>query len=569
MDLRLPPAPPSVAERDAVDRVLGEPPAASRAVAGGHAARERRHLLLPALHALHDAAGTISRGGVAYVSRRLTVPPADIYGVASFYALFDVDGEEGATVHVCDDIACPAAEVDALLAGTTDARVERSPCLGQCDRAPAVLHHRPGTGFSVTAPAPTIDADTTPGPALVHQDRSDLRLLRRVGRIDPTSLADYRASGGFSALEAAIEWGPASVIDELDASGLRGRGGAAFPVGRKWAGVRDAAGTPKYVVANGDESEPGTFKDRVLMEGDPFAVVEALAMYGFVTGATRAYIYVRAEYPAAVARLEHAIAASTDAGLVDLPIEVRRGGGAYVCGEETALFASIEGYRGEPRQKPPYPNQAGLFGRPTGINNIETLVATLDVIDRGGAAYARTGTEGSTGTKLFCLSGAVADPGVYEVPFGATTRDLIALAGGIRGDAGLGAVLLGGAAGVFVDEESLDVPLTFEGTREAGLTIGSGAVVVFDDRTDFGRVVSRIARFFREESCGQCVPCRVGTVRQEESLGRLLTGSSRDDEVRLIDDLARAMDDTSICGLGRTASTAVRSAIDLGLVGRG
>jgi NADH-quinone oxidoreductase subunit F len=568
MDLRLPAAPPSEVERSAIDELLGTEPSTGRAVEGGHAARSRRHLLLPALHALHDATGTISPGGVAYLSRRLTVPPADVYGVATFYALFDVDGDGGPRAHVCDDIACPRDEVDALLNADRNVAVDRSPCLGQCDRGPAVLHHRPGRGFAVDAPARAIDHEpSTDGPGAIHQDRAELRLLRRIGRVDPTSLGDYRASGGFAAMGIARGRGPGFVIAELDASGLRGRGGAAFPVGRKWAGVADAVGSPKYVVANGDESEPGTFKDRVLMEGDPFAVVEALAMYGFVTGASRGYIYVRAEYPAAADRLEHAIEAATGAGLVDLPIEVRRGGGAYVCGEETALFASIEGLRGEPRQKPPYPNESGLFGRPTGINNIETLVATLDVVASGGGAYARTGTEQSTGTKLFCLSGAVNRPGIYEVPFGATTRDLIGRAGGIRGE--LGAVLLGGAAGVFIDDRSLDVPLTFEDTRTAGITLGSGAVIVFDRSTDFGRVLGRIAHFFAEESCGQCVPCRVGTVRQEESLARLLDGGPPAREVALIDDLARAMDDTSICGLGRTASTAVRSALALGLVGRG
>lgn len=565
MDLRLPDAAPGAAERAAIDGIAGAAGSGNgRTVVGGHAARRRRHLLLPALHALHDAAGTISPGGVAYLAERLTIPPAEVYAVASSYALFDIHGEGGPITHLCDDIACPTAAVseEAARLEASGVRVERSACLGQCDRAPALLHHSAGAGHKVEAPAGSTDS-----PTVLHQSPDELRLLRRVGRIDPESLDEYRASGGFEALRIARDRGPGFVIDELDTSRLRGRGGAAFPVGRKWTAVRDAAGDATYVIANGDESEPGTFKDRVLMEGDPFAVVEALALFGFVVGADRGYVYVRGEYPLAIDRLEHAIASATEAGLVDLPIEVRRGGGAYVCGEETALFASIEGLRGEPRQKPPYPNEAGLFGSPTGINNIETLVATLDVVVGGGSEFARVGTDSSTGRKLFCVSGDVSRPGVYEVAFGATTRDLIDLAGGVRGGAQLGAVLLGGAAGVFVDSTALDVPLTFEDTRAAGITLGSGAVVVFDAETDFGRVLARIARFFREESCGQCVPCRVGTLRQEEALGRLLGGGSPKEERHLLDDLARAMDDTSICGLGRTATTAVRSALDLGLVG--
>jgi NADH-quinone oxidoreductase subunit F len=558
MDLRLLTERPSEAERTAVDAVVGPPdPGDGRAVEGGHAARRRRTLLLPALHALQDAVGAITRGGVAYVSERLTVPPTDVYGVASFYSLLEVEGGGGPSSHHCDDIVCGASD------GATGPRDHGSPCLGQCDRRPAVLHHQPGSGYRVEA-AGIMD----PGPGDVHQSPEELRLLRRVGVVDPSSLDGYVSSGGFEVLASARRAGPEEVIAELRAAGLRGRGGAAFPVAVKWDGVRRAQGTT-YVIANGDESEPGAFKDRMLMEGDPFAIVEALAVFGFATEADRGFIYVRGEYPIAADRLEAAVDTATSAGLIDLPIEVRRGAGAYICGEETALFASIEGLRGEPRQKPPFPNEAGVFGQPTGINNIETLVAALEALRMGGAAFAAIGTEGSTGPKLFSVSGDVERPGVYEVPFGTSGRDLLALAGGVRGGRSLGAVLLGGAAGVFAADDALEVPLTFEHTRQAGLTLGAGAVIFFDDETDFGWVVRRIARFFREESCGQCVPCRVGTVRQEEALDRLLADPARrSTEVPLLGDLALAMDDASICGLGRTASWAVQSALELGLVGR-
>ncbi|HEU4319113.1 MAG TPA: NADH-ubiquinone oxidoreductase-F iron-sulfur binding region domain-containing protein [Acidimicrobiia bacterium] len=572
MDLRLLLERPTEAERMAIDAVVGsEERHNGRVVFGGHAARERRHLLLPALHAAQDATGAVSRGALSYICDRLSVPPADAYGVATFYALFDVDGEPGSTLHVCDDVVCSQYGATELCA-TLDADgvdYHRSPCLGQCDRAPAAMSHRPGVGYGVAAPvtarsvAAPVPEELPPG--FIHQERDQLSLLNRIGVVDPESLDSYRRLGGFGVLARAMEMGPQAVIGELKKSNLRGRGGAAFPIGLKWEGVRNASGDVKYVIGNGDESEPGTFKDRLLMEGDPFAVVEAMALYGFATGASHGFLYVRGEYPTAERRLRGAIDQAATAGLLPgFELEVRRGAGAYICGEETALFASIEGHRGEPRQKPPFPTESGVFGKPTGINNIETLLAALHVIAIGGSRFAAIGTEQSTGPKLFCVSGAVERPGVYEVEFGILLGDLLALAGGIREGARLGAVLMGGAAGVFADASALDMPLTFEDTRAAGTTLGSGSMIFFDDRTDFGPVLTRIARFFREESCGQCVPCRIGTVRQEESLTRFLSGA--DVERTTLDDLARVMTDASICGLGQTASTAVQSAIGLGLV---
>jgi NADH-quinone oxidoreductase subunit F len=303
------------------------------------------------------------------------------------------------------------------------------------------------------------------------------------------------------------------------------------------------------------------------MEGDPFAVVEAMAIEAFAVGASKAYLYIRGEYPLAEARIRGAIEASRDAGLLgDLDIELRRGAGAYICGEETALFESIEGKRGEPRNKPPFPVEVGLFGKPTAVNNVETLVNVLLILgEEGGAdAYRAIGTEGSTGPKLFCVSGHVARPGVYEVEFGATLRELLDLAGGVRDGHNLKAVLLGGAAGVFVGPEVLDTPLTFEATRAIGATLGSGVVMAFDETADMVGTLRRIAEFFRDESCGQCVPCRVGTVRQEELLARLATANlkgSRVDELALLGEIGQAMRDASICGLGQTASSAIESAL--------
>jgi NADH-quinone oxidoreductase subunit F len=579
MDLVTMAARPTDVERDAVDAVVGPPPPANdRVVFGGHAARQMRRLLLPALHAVQDATGSVSRGALGYISERLTVPPAEAYGVATFYALFRADEPGGASIHVCDDIVCAQSGAEELCLALDDGEVDyvRSPCLGQCDRAPAVMYHQPGAGYGIRAPSlpetvATPVFDDLP-PVVLGQPGHDLTLLRRVGLVDPSSLDSYRDHGGFAALGRAREIGAERVIAELKESNLRGRGGAAFPIGVKWEGVRNAPGPEKYVIANGDESEPGTFKDRLVMEGDPFAVVEAMAIYALVTGATHGFIYVRGEYPTAESRLRSAVAQTGEAGLLPdgLTLEVRRGAGAYICGEETALFASIEGLRGEPRQKPPFPTEAGVFGKPTGINNIETLLAAVEVVAKGPQAFAAVGTDQSSGPKLFCVSGAVSRPGVYEVPYGTTLGELIDLAGGVPTGRRLGAVLMGGAAGVFVGAEALATRLTFEDTRAAGTTLGSGSFVVFDDETDFGRVLRRIARFFRDESCGQCVPCRIGTVRQEESLARLDAGrplGTVADELRLLGDLASVMTDASICGLGQTASSAIQSAIELGLAG--
>jgi NADH-quinone oxidoreductase subunit F len=359
----------------------------------------------------------------------------------------------------------------------------------------------------------------------------------------------------------------------VKASRLLGRGGAAFPTGTKWELVAQQPRRPHHFVCNADESEPGTFKDRVVMEGDPFAVVEALTIAGFATGSERGFVYLRGEYPHALEALSNAVEVACMRGFLGpdvmgagfaFDVEIRRGAGAYVCGEETALFNSIEGRRGEPRNKPPFPVTHGLFGKPTGINNVETLVNVPEILRIGGAAYAELGTPESTGTRLFCLSGDVERPGVYEVPCGTVLGDVLTLAGGVHGGKALKAVLLGGAAGGFVGPDDLDVPLSFEGARAAGVTLGSGVVMVFDEDADLVDTVLRIAAFFRDESCGQCVPCRVGTVRQEEALHRLASGrtiGSREDELALLGQIEQVMRDASICGLGQTAASAVRSAI--------
>jgi NADH-quinone oxidoreductase subunit F len=407
-----------------------------------------------------------------------------------------------------------------------------------------------------------------------------LRLLRRMGQGGASTLQAYERFGGYQGLRKALRLGREGTLRELFASRLLGRGGAAFPAAKKWEALflqrhllEHERQRAHYVICNADESEPGTFKDRILMEGDPFAVLEGITIDGFVTGARQGYIYLRGEYPLAAERMHQAIQVANENGFLgdnilgngmQFNIEIRRGAGAYICGEETALLNSLEGYRGEPRNKPPFPTQSGLFRQPTAVNNVETLVNVPGIVLEGGATYAMVGTENSAGTRLFCLSGHVARPGVYEIAMGTTLRQLIDLAGGVAGGAKLQAVLLGGAAGTFVRPEELDTPLTFEGTRAIGATLGSGVVMLFDDTVDLRCILLRIASFFRHETCGQCVPCRVGVVRQHEALQRLVSGKplgSAAQEIAMLREMAQAMGDASICGLGQTAASALESAL--------
>ncbi len=615
MDLKFTQVPPTSAERSALDRTLGTEtrPGVSfgdvwlRESGGIHQAASRRHLLLGALHALAEQVGYISEGGLGELARRLDVPPSEAYGVASFYALFPLEPVPMRTVHVCTDLACsmisalPNTATDpegflsaqtileraeALAFGRDDARVIASPCLGLCERAPAVLVAQAGDHphEAVLAPASMVQVamaidlgphDVAPEPApsfsAPQTPNPSLSLLGRIGIVDPLSLDSYRAHGGYEALTKAMAMGADGVIAAVTEANLVGRGGAAFPAGRKWGAVASQPVTTRYLVCNADESEPGTFKDRVVMEGDPFAIIEAMTIAAFACGIEKGYVYLRGEYPRALHNMRNAIKLAQSAGLLgtnvanagfNFDIEIVKGAGAYICGEETAIFNSIEGYRGEPRSKPPFPVEVGLFGKPTLVNNVETLANVLPIIRNGALAYLAQGTPGSAGTKLFCVSGAVNKPGIYEVNFGATLRELIDLAGGLRHRHELQAVLLGGAAGSFVAPNQLDMPLTFEGARAGGATLGSGVVLVIDTPTPIAPMLQSIAGFFRSESCGQCVPCRVGTVRQQETLGRLASGSAQPGDAGLLREIGQVMKDASICGLGQTAWNAIESALD-------
>ena len=493
----------------------------------------RRDLLLPALHAANDRVGWVSPGALNHICRTLEIAPADAYSVATFYDLLRVSEMPSTVVLKCVDLACRINAASVSL--PDDVTLIDSPCLGLCERAPAAA-------MRIAGETPSLEL--LAAPEVPVQIRGPLSA--RIGVIDPSSLDAYLASGGFAALATARANGPEWVADHVDAAGLMGRGGAAFPTARKWRAVLTQPVEQHYVIANADESEPGTFKDRIVMEGDPFSVVEAVALASFATASNHAFIYLRGEYAVAYERLRNAIDASTSAGLLDgIGIEIRRGAGAYICGEETAIFNSIEGFRGEPRSKPPFPVEVGLFGKPTAVNNVETLVAAL-AICRG---------EGSA-TKLFCLSGHVTKPGLYEVPVGTTLGEIVSMAGADHAD--VQAVLMGGSAGAFALPAEFDTPLTAEGMRAISATLGSGVVMVLDHSVDMVDYTNRIAEFFQHESCGQCVPCRVGTVRQVELL--------RKGDRALLREVDQVMTDASICGLGQTAASAIRSAIEKGLL---
>jgi NADP-reducing hydrogenase subunit HndC len=394
-------------------------------------------------------------------------------------------------------------------------------------------------------------------------------VLARAGVIDPESIEEFIAGDGYQALGHALtEMTPQEVIDEINRAGLQGRGGAGFPTGRKWSFVASAPGQPKYVICNADESEPGTFKDRLILEGDPHSIIEAMALAGYAVGANEGYIYIRGEYTLAYDRLKHAIEQARSLGLLgqnifghgfDFDIHLHAGAGAYICGEETALIESIEGKRGEPRARPPYPPTNGLWGKPTLINNVETLANVPPIIRNGADWYRSFGTPRSPGTKVFSILGNTNVTGLIEVPMGITLREIITIYGkGIKDGNTLKLVQTGGSSGSIVPASLQDTPLDFESFRKAGVSMGSGALLICDERTCVVDLARVLMNFFRFESCGKCTPCRIGTDRSYQLLCDLAEGKARLEDLDELQHLGELMEQLSNCGLGQTASTALR-----------
>lgn len=527
--------------------------------------------LIPALQVAQKIYGWLPRQVIVKIASDLKVPLSDTHGVIEFYSLLHNKPVSKNKFRICSDPACALKSSDAIfdrLKSTTAMNaphdptvildtVEHSTCLGLCDHAPAIMVND-DVLFDVS-----LEKDFPPPAYPTSRVYGNARLLTtNCGKGHVTTLDEY---GEYRSLHQAQRLTPDGVIAEIKTSGLVGRGGAAFPTGLKWEGARSARGSEKYIVCNADESEPGTFKDRILLGDDPHKIIEGMCIAAYAVGATKGFIYLRGEYPYLLPGLENALDEAREAGYLSshFDIEIRLGAGAYICGEETALFESIEGKRGFPRVKPPFPTTQGLFGAPTVINNVETLGNVPLIIERGAQIYRRMGTEKSPGTKLFCLSGDVLYPGLYELPFGTPLRDLLIMAGVTPTISKLQAILIGGAAGAFATQKQLDVKLTFEDLRSANLPLGSGVITVFNDTRDLRDILRRLGSFFAHESCGKCYPCQLGTQRQKEILERIAVGRTLDGDIKRLQDVGWTMTDASLCGLGQTAASAILSAVQL------
>ena len=535
------------------------------------------HGLIEILSTAQKAYGYLSEELLSYISKSLHIPLAKVYSVATFYDEFTFDVQASTECLVCTGPTCSAAGANQVLeevcrhTGTSETggvskdgkyRVQRVACLGLCDHAPAVLVNEKA---QVKITADKIEAmlrGQAQEPEL-HICGDPRELTATIGILDPTDLDAHRDAGAFLGLEKAIFYmNPEQVIAEVKESRLSGRGGAGFSTGLKWEFARKARGDTKYVVCNFDESEPGTFKDRLLMEGDPYRVIEGLMLSAYATESKKGYIFVRGEYNKARDIVEEALDELYSEGLMgekilgsdySFDVEIRKNAGAYICGEETALFEAIEGHRGYPRKKPPFPTQAGLFGKPTVINNVETLAVVPSLVTHGGEWFHQWGTEMSVGLKLFCLSGHVENPGVVEAPYGLSVRDLIEqFGGGFVGEPQ--AILIGGAAGGFLHPDNLDIPLTNEDLKGVDLPIGSGAIMVFNHSVDLWEVLQGLAYFFVHEACGQCAPCRIGTNKIYKILERINLGDGKPSDLQHAEKIGHTIMKTCNCGLGMTAA---------------
>ena len=500
------------------------------------------------------------------------------------------EGPVRASAYVCEAVSCLSTQSHEVLiglgeqvggAGLTDVAVKRVGCLGLCSAGPLVQIPESGQMFSHVRPddlSGIVEALTaiTPGAQRVQEAPFFSRQLRIVtensGRIDPESLDDYLDSGGFSALRTVLaSMTPGEVRDEITKSGLRGRGGAGYPTGLKWNTVAKANGSPKYVICNADEGDPGAFMDRSVLESDPYRVLEGMAIAAYAVGASEGYVYCRAEYPLAVSRLRKAIRAASNAGYLGaaindtnfgFDIDVRQGAGAFVCGEETALIASLEGGRGTPTTRPPYPAVSGLRRQPTLINNVETFANVAPIIRNGGAWFAEIGTATSKGTKVFALAGRVVNTGLVEVPMGTTLREIVFdIGGGIVDGRAFKAVQTGGPSGGYIPAEFLDMAVDYESLIGVGSFMGSGGMIVMDDTSCMVDVARYFMDFCREESCGKCVPCRVGTTQLFMLLDKITQGDATMDDLDQMERLGRMVQRTSLCGLGQGAPNPIFSTL--------
>jgi len=508
------------------------------------------------------------------------------------------------TVFLCHGTGCvsnnafairQAFEEGIAKLGLTDVKVDFTGCHGFCEQGPIVFIQPEGIFYAHVSldDVPEIInshlRDNKPLNRLFYKDPASGKavpyfkdinfykkqqhiVLRNCGRINPERIEDYIAASGYQALRNVLfKMTPQQIIDEIKFSGLRGRGGAGFPTATKWQFCRDAPGNQKYIICNADEGDPGAFMDRSMMEGDPHSVIEGMVIAAYAIGATEGYIYIRAEYPLAVKRVLLAIRGAETKGFLgdnilgsdfSFHLHIKEGAGAFVCGEETALMASIEGKRGMPRPRPPFPAQSGLWGKPTNINNVKTLATVPVIIHRGGKWYSQFGTEKSKGTSIFALTGNITCMGLVEVPMGTTLYDIVYdIGGGVPNGKKLKAVQTGGPSGGCLPANMANLPVDYESLTEAGSIMGSGGMVVMDEDTCMVDIARFFISFTRSESCGKCVPCRLGTKQMLDILENICSGNGKPGDIELLEDLAQSIKASSLCGLGQTAPNPVLTTI--------
>lgn len=541
--------------------------------------RHHAEAILEIFQELQEHHGGLTKESIADVARSLKIPPKQAFGVATFYSMLSMSPQDEKTIHLCDGPVCwlhGASEVhlklEDMLAEGKPWKLKRTSCLGLCDRAPAALVDNTQTG-----PLSEIKlADITQGwhgePVdYLKPKKGETRvMLSKMGVIDPDSIQSALANGGYEGLKKALKITPPEIIETIENSGLTGRGGAGFPVGRKMRFVADAPANPKYVICNADESEPLVFKDRVLIDTNPHQLLEGILIAGFATGATEAYIYIRGEYLAQALRLERAIAQAENENLVgnrilgtnfSFNIHVHRGAGAYICGEETALIESLEGKRGEPRLRPPYPPTYGFRGQPTLVNNVESLSAVPAILVNGSEWYRSINPGSIPGTKLYMLLGHINQPGIFEAPFGLSLRQIIdQFGGGMLDGSSFYFALTGGAAGTMVPAELLDIPIDYSSAAK-GVSLGAGSFLICNKSISPVQMLREILHFFVVESCGKCTPCRQGTARALTILNRILTNNGWQTDIPELLKLADVLQYDSFCGLGQSAAIPIKSAL--------
>jgi NADH-quinone oxidoreductase subunit F len=535
--------------------------------------------LLEILTALQEERGNLDTTAITDIARAINIPPAKSYGVASFYSMLNLESPARNVVRVCDGPVCwlcganeSREAVEKELSGQQDWKIERTSCLGLCDRAPAMLLNEQQAGPYEQGAAGKLNKGWQGRPIdYSHSRKGETRvMMANAGKINPDSIKSALEHNAYQALKNALSFSPEAVMSEVEASGLSGRGGAGFPVGRKWRFVAQAKTNPKYIVCNADESEPLIFKDRVLIDTNPHQILEGMAVAGYACGAQEAFIYIRGEYVSQAERLKKAILEAEQAGWLgekiqgsnfSFHIHLHLGAGAYICGEETALIESLEGKRGEPRTRPPYPPTAGYRGLPTLVNNVESYAAVPAIILNGANWYRSLSASKIPGTKIYMLLGHVKQPGLFEAPFGLTLRDIIEdFGGGMQAESKFNFALTGGAAGTIVPENLLDIPIDYASSSK-GVSLGAGAFLICDQRVSPVAFLSELLHFFAAESCGKCTPCRVGTYRSYEILSRLAAGYGKPGDVDELFALAEVMFDSSFCGLGQSVPIPMRSAL--------